>query len=37
MMLKILLVALLVPLICASALPEAEGLASHSTTVSVSS
>jgi len=37
MMLNILLIALLVPSICASALPEAEGLSSYNTVVLSSS
>jgi hypothetical protein len=37
MMFNILLVALLVPFICASALPEAEGLSSDNTMVTSSS
>jgi hypothetical protein len=36
-MLNIFLVALLVPFICASALPEAEGLSSHNNTLSIPS
>jgi hypothetical protein len=36
-MLNILLIALLVPFICASALPEAEGQSNHNIIVSSSS